>query len=341
MRAFDPVRYAPIAWPEDDAPRWDAFAQVAALIHDPSPGTPFAGYRVRRVYAAGWSFTGSLLRTFINEGFHERTRDRWGRALIDGYLIGISASAFVSGMVSPTTGAKVLPVGHPRRATRPADVPVIELMTENEAATNTAPQPPEKDVGFGRFRLYEVAGLTHGDSLQRGSRPRPAQLQLKRKGLWSPPPADACVLARSDVPMDALARAALANLHAWVERGTPPPKAARIDFAGPADAFGNRRGGVRIAQLDVPLASYVVPGDAAPAPCRGSPGPFMNIRRIPLQPARLAATYGSPASYLEQYARRLDALVEERWLLRADADAQLASVRETVAAAFPPTASRR
>jgi len=75
------------------------------------------------------------------------------------------------------------------RVARSIDVPVIELMTENEAVTNTGPQPPEHDVGMGRHRLYEVAGLTHGDSLQRGGL-RPAMAQLQRKGLWSPPPPD-------------------------------------------------------------------------------------------------------------------------------------------------------
>jgi hypothetical protein len=333
MLALDPVRYAPLVWAQDDAPRWDAFAQIAALIRDPAAGNPFAGYRVRRVYAAGWSFTGSLLRTFVNEGFHDRARDRWGRPLVDGYLIGISASAFVSGMVSLTTGTRVLPVGHPRRVTRAIDVPVIELMTENEAVTNTAPQPPERDNGFGRHRLYEVAGLTHGDSLQRGGM-RSGLLQLQRKGLWSAPPADPCKLERSDVPIDALARAALDNLDEWVERGTPPPLAPRLDFSAPLDAFGNRPTGVRVAQLDLPLARYAVPGDDQPAECRGSPGPFLNIRRLPAPAAKLVSAYDSEAVFLERYARRLDDLVAGRWLLRADADAQLAAARTLAADAF-------
>ncbi len=333
MKAFDAARYAPLVWPDDDAPRWDAFAQIAALIRDPAQGNPFAGYRLRRVYASGWSFTGSLLRTFINEGFHDGARDRWGRPLIDGYLVGISSSAFVSGMVSMTTGAPVLPVGHPRRTTASIDVPVVELMTENEAVTNTGRQPPENDVGTGRHRLYEVAGLTHGDSLQRGG-VRPALLQLQRKGLWTPPPPDPCKLERSDVPMDALARAALANLDEWVERGTPLPRAARIDFAAPLDEFGNRPGGVRVAQLDLPLATYAVPGEDVAAECRGSPGPFLNIRRIPLAPARLVAAHGTPAVFLDRYARRLDELVAERWLLREDADAQLELARGRAAPAF-------
>lgn len=337
MRALDPERYAALVWPDDDGPRWDAFAQIAALIKSPAAGTPFAGYRVARTYAAGWSFTGSLLRTFIDEGFHDRAGDRWGRPLIDGYLIGISAGPFVSGMVSLTTGTPALPVGHARRTLRAVDVPVIELMTENEAITNTSPPTPDVDTGPGRHRLYEVAGLTHGDSLRRPGEAT-TQYQLRQKGLAPAAPSDPCPLEKSDVPMDALARAALANLHDWVERGTPPPRAPRIDFAGPRDPFGNLRGGVRVAQLDVPLAAYREPGADAPTACR-TRGPFLNVRRLPTSSEILGREYGSAATYLERFSARLDALVAERWLRREDASSQLAAARTRAAAAFAASAA--
>lgn len=335
LRAFDPERYAPLVWPEDDAARWDALAQIAALIKEGKAAGPFAGLPVRRLYASGWSFNGSLLRTFINEGFHDRARDGSGRPLIDGYLIGISASAFVSGMVPLSTGTAALPVGHVRRTTRPIDVPVIELMTENEALTNTGPHPPENDDGLGRYRLYEVPGLTHGDGLRRSNaRETPAQLQLRRKGIPTAAQEDRCPLGKSDVPLDALARAALQNLDAWVERGAPPPKAPRIDFSGPSDDFGNRRGGVPVARLELPLATYAVPDDTAPRTCRHVRSPFLFIRRIPIGPERLAAAYGTPAAYLERYAQRLEELVAARWLRREDAEAELAEMRSLVTRAF-------
>lgn len=334
LRAFDPERYAPLVWPEDDAARWDAFAQIAALIKDREASGPFARLPVRRVYASGWSFNGSLLRTFINEGFHERARDAAGRPLIDGYLIGISASAFVSGVVPLTTGSAALPVAHARRATRSIDVPVVELMTESEAITNTGPQPPENDSGSGRFRLYEVAGLTHGDGLRRNVGTTPLEVQLRRRGIPTAAQSDACPLERSDVPLDALARAALENLDAWVEREVPPPKAPRIDFVGARDDFGNRRGGVPLARLELPLATYAVPGETAPEACRAVRSPFLYIRRMPLEPARLAAVYGTQEAWLERYARRLEELVAERWLRREDAAAELAEARVLAARAF-------
>jgi hypothetical protein len=322
LRSFDPERYAALVWPEDDAPRWDAFSQTALWLKSPDAKNPLRN-RVRRLYAQGWSFTGSFLRTFINEGFHERTRLANGAAAIDGYLIGISSSTFVSGVVSLTTGGPTLPPGHERRVTASIDVPVIELMTENEAVTNVGPQAPDNDQGRGRHRLYEVAGLTHGDRLTPRGAELTVQHQLARRGLPTRNRDDACELERSDVPFDLLGRAALANLHAWLEHGVPAPRSVRLELdaqhAPMRDQFGNVRGGVRVAQLEAPLAAYVAPGAEASAACRNGAGPFINIRRIPLSAARLAERYGDPANYLAQFDAQLRRLIEERWLLPDDA----------------------
>jgi hypothetical protein len=322
LRRFDPKRYAPLVWPEDDAPRWDAFAQAGAWLKSSAASNPLREH-VQRIYAQGWSFTGSLLRTFINEGFHERARLPGGAPVFDGYLIGISSSTFVSGVIALTTGGPTLPIGHARRVTRSLDVPVIELMTENEAVTNTGPQAPQNDRGFGRHRLYEVGGLTHGDGLTpRGAEPT-TQFQLTQHGLPVRRRDDACQLERSDIPFHLLARAALANLHAWVEKDLPPPRAARVTLDAQhgaiRDHVGNAQGGVRVAQLEAPLAVYAVPGADASPGCRSPAGPFLNIRRVPLERATLEERYGDKDAFLGEFDAHVQRLVEERWLLPEDA----------------------
>lgn len=339
LQRFDPKRYAPLVWPDTDAARWDAMAQTGAFLKSRDPHGPMAGFAVKRIYAEGWSFTGSLLRTFINEGFHDRARLADGRPIFDGYLIGISSSTFVSGVISLTTGTPTLPIGHPRRVTRAIDVPVIELMTENEAVTNTGPQAADIDTGFGRHRLYEVGGLTHGDGLAPPGRETTMRYQLQQRGLPARTDTDACSMEHSDVPMGHLAGAALANLDAWVTRGVPPPHAERLQL-DPAthavirDEFGNARGGVRTAQLDVPLATYAEPGAGSPESCRGPAGPFMRIRRLPFDRAKVLSTYGSEAQFMQRFASRAHELVKQRWLLEDDARLEIEAARTRVAQAL-------
>jgi hypothetical protein len=106
LKPFNPERYAPIAWPDEDGVRWDAFAQTAEAI---KRGQVLGDLKTRHLLASGWSFTGSFLRTFINEGFHDRGRDKAGRPWIDGYLIGISSSGFRSGYVALNATQPVRP----------------------------------------------------------------------------------------------------------------------------------------------------------------------------------------------------------------------------------------
>jgi hypothetical protein len=312
LKPFNPKRYAPIAWPDEDGLRWDAFAQTAQAIRQ---GKVLGDLKVRRLFASGWSFTGSFLRTFINEGFHDRARDRTGRPWIDGYLIGISSSSFRSGYIALNATQAVRPVGDPARTTRSIDVPVIELMSENEAVTNTGPQAPESDASDGRHRLYELPGLTHGDGLRGDARPRASS--------------EGCPYAASDVPIDHFAHAALDNMDRWLSGGPGPPRAARL-MIDPAtsralkDELGNPMGGVRPAQLDAPLALYAEPtADSGCATGGGPGGGYLAIKRLPLGVEALARLYpdGKP-QFLAQFRSRLDALIAKRWLLSSDAETE-------------------
>jgi hypothetical protein len=196
-------------------------------------------------------------------------------------------------------------------------------MSENEAMTNTGPQASENDGGIGRNRLYEVPGLSHGDRLRPPGTVSTHEQQLAQRGLVVRSRADECTLERSDVPFDLLARAALANLDAWVERGEPAPRAARMqrDEQGKLvrDRFDNARGGVRVPQLDVPLARYAVPSASAPAKCRDQQGPFTNIRREPLDTRTATLEYGDREGYLRRFDAALARALADRWLLPEDA----------------------
>jgi hypothetical protein len=204
----------------------------------------------------------------------------------------------------PINSKSAVPVfDDPRRKHKPIDVPVIELMTENEAVTKSELPPIEADHGIGRHRVYEVPGVTHGD------------------GLRDAYPPDDCPFGHSDVPFRQIAWGALAALDDWVEGDAIPPKAApiQVDFDSDTavlDAYGTAMGGVRPAEIAVPLAYYGAPDEPS---CDGGGRPYMVMRRIPFSSETLAELYpGGREQYLRQYADYLDEQIEERWILPED-----------------------
>lgn len=334
---FNPERYAAIDWPEDeDGIRWDVLADTARLIR--SAKGPLGGLSVTRTYANGWSYTGSLLRTYINSGFHDKYRMADGKPLIDGYLLGISSFSFRAGFVPINTRAANLDENDPRRPNRAIDVPVIELQSENEAISNREPQTPDRDGSPGAHRLYEVPGVTHGSGRRRGTI---SEQQIAwRTEQVQPARVDRCPYPQTDIDMAAIASAAHENLDRWSREGVPPPRAERLQHEGglqKRDSLGTTLGGVRPAQITVPLAHYgtAPEGSGCDGGSAGIGSGFIPMRRIPLTQAQLASLYpGGKAEYLRRFDAAIDALVAQRWLRAPDAAAQKTEARQLAEEAF-------
>lgn len=330
---YDSARYRAIQWGEDDGIRWDVMGEAASLLRDPAGKGPLAGLKVRHVYMSGWSFLGSTIRSWINFGFHDRYRRADGSPVIDGYLIGISAGSVKAGHtpLNSTDPEK----DRNREILRSIDRPVIELTSEMEAITNVYPQRPESDAVNGGHRIYELGGVSHGDSGISGQT-RAASVQLAARHHPAVDPAVTCSVGDTDVPMRDVAQAALVNLDRWVETGKPAPAAPRMQVAPGGkdyvrDAFGNPVGGVRVAQLDVPLFRYAEP----PAALCGGKVPRRNLHRLPVDKALLAKTYpGGAPQYLARFRARLAELVKQHWLLPEDAAAQARRSAGLAAEAF-------
>jgi Alpha/beta hydrolase domain len=90
-------------------------------------------------------------------------------------------------------------------------------------------------------------------------------------------------------------------------------------------------GGVRVAQLDVPLATYAEPGPETDTHCRDRNGPFLNIRRMPFDRARLGMEYGDRDKFMARFEARLQQLVTDRWLLPEDAAREKDAARARIA----------
>ncbi|HVI99873.1 MAG TPA: alpha/beta hydrolase domain-containing protein [Sphingomonas sp.] len=326
---FDPARYAPLHWPDEDGIRYQVMAEIGALLRSDRPDNPLRGLKVRAMLVGGWSFTGSVQRTFIDEGFHDRFRLPDGRPIFDGYLIGISSRWNGGGYVPLNSEEPPVANDDPRRTLKPIDVPVIEFLSEFEVATGPGPQRPDSDAEIGAHRLYELGGVIHSASMtdpdaSRAERPNLAQLVAKGYPLAKvagETAATRCPLPISDVPHGALARAALDNLRHWVLDEVSPPHAPPLatDANGKVlrDATGNPTGGIPVAEFDVPRARYGLPGGDDPA-CVGRRGRPTFVRDD-LSRVDLIDRYGNAAGFVARYDEAIDRMVSERWLLPDDA----------------------
>lgn len=326
---FDPVRYAPLDWPAEEGIRWEVMSDIGKKLRSGDADSPLAGLDVRAMIVSGWSYTGSVQRTFVNEGFHDRSRLADGRPAFDGYLIGVSSQWNRPGYLPLHNDEEFVPIGHPRRALRPTDAKVIEFLTEAEVELGAGENPPERDGPVGGYRLYELGGVIHVASLVDPAIPfseEPALTQLARRGY--PPemipndPVFACPLPQSDVPHAAFLRGAIENLRHWILDGRAPPRARPLTWEGEVlarDLLGNPVGGIRAAEFEVPLAHYGRYRGGEIANCSDErPYPFVFFLRNELPREELVRRYRTQDRFIARYGRAVDRLVAQRWLVPED-----------------------
>jgi hypothetical protein len=302
-KVLDPLRYAALSHPGDDFAA-DMFTQVARALRGQGRGLdPMPGLRVRRVLAAGQSQSASRLYDYV--------QDHQARAgAIDGFL--------VHGGGEKTFAA-------------PLDVPVLHLLADREAD----PSPPSRDR---RYRLWEVAGAGHSDyfiGVQQvlGQGPRVAGLPARDRagyrelideagnyGQVVAPLQAVCTVAGATMPMHYVVSTALHQLDDWVRTGEPPPPTPRYRFTSDGqlarDADRNTLGGIRLAPIEVPVATY----ESTLCDLGGITVPFTDLE--------VQRRYGTFTRYQRLMARATDRAVRAGWLLRPDARDQVRRVCE-------------
>jgi hypothetical protein len=292
-KIWDPVRYETLNHP-GDAYANDMFSQIAKAVKSPVGLDPLGGLPgARRIIAAGQSQSASKLDTYV------RTVQPTA-GVIDGFLI-------------HGGGSKTYPA--------PPPVPVLQLFSDREAS----PTEPNQTVNY---RLWEIAGTAHSDfwigyHQEVGQGPRfaggPKQPSTADADLHAtagtygevPHPMDAtCILAGATFPMRYAVSAALSHLDRWIKDGTPPPMGPRYEFESGAlakDQYQNARGGIRLAPIDVPIASYVS------NPCQ------LGGITIPFTEAQIKLLYPTHADYYAQMQTATAVNVAQGFLLPEDA----------------------
>jgi hypothetical protein len=315
LQKFDPVRYAAITIPANGL-RWDIMAQAAWLLRSPDGPLGKLGFIAAaaqkqaglRLYSTGTASTAEMQGFFINDGHHARAHTPQYEPVIDAYF----------------------PIMNTQRIKPQDDAYVMRVISEFEYAnpgTNATPGAWLSRITFGRARAqireYHLAGTGHRDRTQHAQNAVTA-FQLGLGDDLTP----RCVHAPTDTPGKApTIRALFAALDVWVREGkTPPPsRMFRLaeDHLPVRDDAGNVIGAVRPSWIGVPTSRFMVDNEPA-----DKNSPISNVvcrlygYEVPFPADRLAALYKDRADYVAQVNDYIDRMIQQRYLLPEDAEAE-------------------
>ncbi|WP_428375000.1 alpha/beta hydrolase domain-containing protein [Lichenicoccus sp.] len=319
LKTFNPVRYAPLSWDNpnkdetaatcpvlqtvvggashatEDGLLWDVLSQTGALVRSHDASNPLQQYRVRAVYAAGYSQSAIDLVAYIDA----ITPGISGAPPFDGYLVG---SGF--GIQAPLDQCSPAPLaGDPRNVLRSRNAAIIATQSQTDYRDGRVAYRNDSDAADDRFRLYEAAGPSHVVVEQTTSAANATDTHAAGGTTLVEDYATCQAGAMlSTFPGRYLLDASFAFLESWVTQGRIPPHASLIQSTGTAPALitlldqnGNGLGGVRAPELDVPVATYTESTGASSLNCG------LSGQVIAFDKAKLQALYPSRVDYLAPF----------------------------------------
>jgi hypothetical protein len=292
--------YANYAIP-DDKLSYDIMSQAGKAVREQA-ATLLGPLQPKVVIATGHSQSAGALITYANavqpiEG------------IFDGLLIhGRSNSGLKLSTADTIPGTTAL-----RSDTK---VPIFMIQSEMDVAI-MAPAT-SKQVDTTMLRHWEVAGTSHADQYLLDN----IGLVSTREVAWTPP---ACSSSYNQTPFYMAQIAAVHHLKEWITHGTVPPVAPRMqrDFIGSIkkDANGNAIGGLRLPELEVPVAKYSQLNTT-----KGSLA-FLDLFACvaggvttPFPAAKLATLYPTHTDYVNKYTAAADAAVAKGYIRPVDRD---------------------
>ncbi|QDU56609.1 hypothetical protein Pan181_28190 [Aeoliella mucimassa] len=248
LKRWDPDRYGTLSTPGDSY-SFDMFSQAGRAVGPTRPSSsvdPLGGLEVKQVIATGASQSAGRLRTYMN-AIHPRDQ------VFDAYMpmidfgVRVSFDDKVLDLTVPSSSSPDTGFFQPTCIRDDLDVPTIVVNSETETLFSLATKQPDTE----KFRFWEVAGASHApqpnskymESLRRRDGLMGASLSIGSKITWQP---------TADAALVALAR--------WAAGGTAPAEQARIEVTEGTnpqvvrDEHGNARGGVRLPEVEVPIA---------------------------------------------------------------------------------------
>jgi len=327
LKKFNQARYAAISFanptPGDACPgagkngpadfedglRFDVLTQVGAALKS---NNLMGSLNVAAIFMTA---QGGDLLTYMN-AIHPSAKLANGKYVYDGYLSRNPGNLQRINQCAPAPQAN-----DPRGGfNRNFGVPVIAVVAQGEVPASLGFRRADSDDPADRFRLYEVAGVSHIDKAAYSQMPVVAdQIAAVGTALGTP---EWPLNITCDPPIPLTDQPALTyvydivfeHLFRWARKGIAPPKAHRIqiqDKTVTLDEFGNGMGGVRTPYVDVPTASYSVT----------SPGPGTCAElghSVAFDPSRLNSLYSSDQEYKSKIAQAAGRLEKAGWLTKSD-----------------------
>jgi hypothetical protein len=290
LRGWSPARYGGLDVTGGgrftaDQLSYDVYAQVAKALRGRSGVRPLGGLRARTVLAVGASQSAGRMTVYYDNVLPKT------EPVFDGF-------ANIVGSAPSRKGAE----------------PVFQVLSETDVRSPV--RRPDDEV----FRRWEVAGTAHsGWNGQQYRRP------ILERDLGEAPSYSCDRPPWSRVPLHHVVAAAYGHLTRWAERGAAPPSAPPLelnpDGTKPRDELGLARGGIRLPQVEVPIALNT--GD-------NSGETFCRLfgTHVPFDQATLDRLYPSHGGYVTAVAGASWRAVRDGYLLPGDA---LQNLREAAA----------
>lgn len=306
----NPSRYAAGNLPNDDI-SYDILSQTAKAVRDQYQ-LLLGGLVPQKIFATGHSQSALRLTTYVNaiqplekvfDGFVIHGRGNTGTKLSSGDLRGTPSSTVIRSDASH---------------------PVFQLQSEMDVNSQS---DTSKATDSAKIRYWEVAGSSHSD-------------QYMLEGVYSVstrPPAS-CEKPANRMPFYRVQSAVYSHLVKWATVGTLPPTAPRMTRSTllgrlQRDSYGNVLGGLRLPEIDVPIATYGIDNsttgsfeflDLFACTTSGSTTPFTSTR--------LGSLYPTHTDYYNKYKAAADRALAAGYLLPAD---HAKALQEASAAPIP------
>ena len=294
----DAGRYGTLDHP-GDAYSYDIYSQVAEALRRPA-GTNLLGdrrYKIRTMIGDGESQSAFRMVTYVN-AIQPQT------GLFDGFFV---HSRFAVGAPLADGGQGAIP--NPTLIRTDAKEPVLVLESETDVPRHLPARQPDS----AHYRLWEVAGTAHFD--EDGLH---ALTGIPKEEMVATPPLG-CAQRINSAPQRYIVDTAMHDLARWAGGGRPPPKAPLVKITeGPAptierDEHGNARGGIRLPQLEAPVAT--LSGEPG-----GGPG-FCSLfgYTAAFDATRLSSLYPTHQDYVKAFSKATDKLQRDGFLTAGDA----------------------
>jgi hypothetical protein len=256
------------------------FSQAAMAIRSQTDMLLGPCMPVQAVIALGQSQSSVYLTSYLSS---QQPKDK----MYDGFFL-------------HTDPAGTTPTGNP-------DVPAFVLFTMTEGAVAIDSQP--------NVVQWEVAGATHNDNylttignVEVGDALGDAGSGIKIS----------CANPMNTFPSFWVWDAALDWMHRWVRKGEKPPSAPALQTT--TDSNGNAQGGVRLQDIDVPIATYTKSNSASGTDLISAFACALSGSDVPFTPDKLLQLYPKHDDYVQTYTQAADKAVTAGFLLQADHD---------------------